>query len=145
MLRLDESRNPIPEGHLYLRDTLFDPAPILQNGIENLIRGMPVQPLQEVDRIVQDHVRDNRLVPDLCAINLQRAREVGAPSYNDARAAFGLPRVDNFTGPTFLPAARAVLSAVYGDGPGAVDKVDPWIGGLLEVPVCTRRLCCSRI
>ncbi|HZS24568.1 MAG TPA: peroxidase family protein [Gaiellaceae bacterium] len=36
-------------------------------------------------------------VSDLGAIDVQRDRDHGMPSYNDARAAFGLPRVTSFT------------------------------------------------
>ena len=63
---------------------------------------------------------------------LQRARDIGAPTYNAARVALGLPPATTFAEVTDDVAAAAVLARLYG---GDVDAVDLLVGGLGEAPV----------
>src|SRR5262249_38934944 len=63
---------------------------------------------------------------DLIARDIQRARDHGIGSYNDVRAAYGLPRLTSFTQITSDPTVRRKLEQTY----GTVDKIDPFEGML---------------
>ncbi|MFT4572047.1 MAG: peroxidase [Hyphomicrobiaceae bacterium] len=135
LLRLDRRGNEIEEGHLSLSDAFFSPQLITdEGGIEPLLRGLAAQLCQTVDPYVVDDVRNFLFgVPgaggfDLAALNIQRGRDHGLPSYNDLRAAYGLPRIQSFTEITSDETTRMALFAAYGD----VDSIDAWVGGLAE-------------
>ena len=92
LLRLDENGDVIPAGNLPLRDAFFNPGEIVNNGgIEPLLRGLVTQTAQDVDPLVIDDVRNLLFGPpidigfDLAALNIQRGREHGLPSYNAMR------------------------------------------------------------
>jgi hypothetical protein len=65
---------------------------------------------------------------DLIARDIQRARDHGIGSYNDVRAAYGLPRVTSFADITSNVQAQQELEQAY----GSVDNLDPFEGGLAE-------------
>ena len=46
---------------------------------------------------------------DLFALDIQRGRDVGLPTYNAARVAYGLPAVTSFSQITSDPAVQAEL------------------------------------
>ncbi|CAN0457597.1 unnamed protein product, partial [Discosporangium mesarthrocarpum] len=60
---------------------------------------------------------------------LQRGRDHGIPSYNEAREAFGLPRASAFADITSNLAAQRLLSNAYG---GELDMLDAFTGALAE-------------
>ena len=65
---------------------------------------------------------------DLAALNIQRGRDHGLPSYNDARASMGLARARSFAGITRDGEVQDRLASVY----AVPDDVDLWIGLLAE-------------
>jgi hypothetical protein len=65
---------------------------------------------------------------DLIARDIQRARDHGIGTYNDVRAAYGLPRVTSFDQITSNVAVQQKLQAAY----GTVDKIDAFEGILAE-------------
>jgi hypothetical protein len=65
---------------------------------------------------------------DLIARDIQRARDHGIGTYNDVRAAYGLPRVTSFAQITSDATVRMKLEQTY----GSVDKIDPFEGMLAE-------------
>ena len=65
---------------------------------------------------------------DLFALDVQRGRDVGLPTYNEARVAYGLPAVTSFSQISSDPAIQAQLKSLY----GTVDKVELFAGGLAE-------------
>ena len=138
LLRLDADGNEIDEGHLALRDAFFDPARITdEGGIDPVLRGLSVQVSQAIDLLVINDVRNflfgdpERGGFDLASLNIQRGRDHGLPSYNDARAALGLTRVGQFVDISSDPEIQSRLQAVY----NSVDAVDVWVGGLAEDPL----------
>ncbi|MCB1037628.1 MAG: acyl-CoA dehydrogenase family protein, partial [Acidobacteria bacterium] len=137
LLRLDGEGAEIPEGHLALRDAFFRPDHIERAGIEPLLRGLAAQPAQEIDPHVIDDVRNFLFGPpgaggfDLAALNIQRGRDHGLPSYNRARRSFGLPVLNSFAAVNPDPAVQARLAAAY----SSVHDVDIWVGGLSEPQV----------
>jgi hypothetical protein len=138
LLRLDATLTPIPEGNLALKDAFFRPDQILnEDGIEPLLRGLASQECSAIDTELVDDVRNTLFGPlgaggfDLTALNIQRGRDHGLPSYNATRWAIGLePRVD-LSEVCSDPNVQARLRSVYSD----VEDIDLWVGVLAEDPV----------
>jgi hypothetical protein len=137
LLRLDAAGYEIAEGHLALRDAFFAPWRITdEGGIESLLRGLAGQVCQTVDLYVVDEVRNFLFGEpgsggfDLAALNIQRGRDHGLASYNDARRALGLVPALSFADISSDPEVQGHLAAVYGD----VEAIDLWVGGLAEDP-----------
>ena len=138
LLRLDASLNPIPEGNLALRDAFFRPDRIVdEGGIEPLLRGLASQACSPIDTELVDDVRNFLFGPpgaggfDLAALNIQRGRDHGLPSYNAMREALWAfePRA-SFAEVSSDPDVQARLASVYAD----VDDIDLWVGVLAEDP-----------
>lgn len=134
--RLDENAETIAEGDLSLADAFFQPDTVREAGIDPIIRGQAEQVAQALDPMVIDDVRNTLFgAPgsgglDLVALNIQRGRDHGLPSWNDAREAVGLERIESFDDPIFIDGFGDKLASVY-DNP---DDVDLWVGGLAENP-----------
>lgn len=134
ILRLDENLQSLPGGSLELRHAFFNPQAIYDDGIEPYLRGLLVSQSEEIDTYVIDDVRNFLFGPpgagglDLAAINIQRGRDLGLPSYNQARIDFGLPAVTAFSEITSDPVVAMRLEQAY----GSVDKIDVWVGGMAE-------------
>ncbi|ESO95267.1 hypothetical protein LOTGIDRAFT_144664, partial [Lottia gigantea] len=103
-------------------------------GYEDTIKGMLIDSSQEVDLEFNGAFQVDLFNTDafagntLAAINIQRGRDFGLPSYNTFREACGLPRLNSFNDGT---AQFNRLQMVY----WYVDDVDLYIGGLSEDPV----------
>lgn len=134
LLRLRRNGKSIPAGDLPLRDAFFNPQEIVRRGIEPLLRGLAKQFAQQVDNFVIDDVRNFLFgAPgsgglDLPALNIERGRDHGLPSYNEARAEIGLAPARGFADISPDPDVQARLASVY----DSVDDVDLWVGGLAE-------------
>lgn len=134
LLRLARSGEPISRGHLRLRDAFFSPGELNQTGIEPVLRGLAAVRAQEVDTLVIDDVRNFLFGRpgqggfDLASFNIQRGRDHGLPSYNQARLELGLAPVTSFSEITSDEEAAARLRGIY----PSVRTIDPWIGALTE-------------
>ncbi len=134
--RQNEDGSTHEAGDLALRDAFFNPAELAATGIDPILRGLAGSKAQELDPMVVEDVRsflfgdpgDGGL--DLAAINIQRGRDLGLPSYNDLREALGLERVEDFSEITSNSDLAARLASIYGE----VDLIDAWVGGLAEDP-----------
>lgn len=75
---------------------------------------------------------------DLGAIDVLRDRERGVPRYNEFRQQLNLLPLESIDELTPNPETRAALKSVYGDDPGAIDRVDLLVGTLAEAerPSC---------
>lgn len=141
LLRLDASFNSVPEGPLPLRDAFFNAPLLLQsrNDLDPILRGLAQQLHQRIDVKVVDDLRNFLFGPpgaggfDLPALNIQRGRDHGLPSYNDTRENVGLPRVTSFAEISSDPEVQTALETAY----GSVDDIDLWVGGLAEDPVAS--------
>ena len=104
---------------LLLRYAYSNPTPILQYGIEPLIMGGSMQFQKKVDTFYVEDVRSMLFGPpgsgglDLAALTLQRARDHGAPLYNDLRQRAGLSRLESFDQVTSNRDLADRLSALY--------------------------------
>ena len=130
------------DGSIALGKGFFTPQTVVNDGADSLLVGLTSQEAQAVDNLVVDGVR-NFLFPagtggfDLAAVNIQRGRDVGLPSYNNARRGLGLKPVKAFLttdrqlGITSDPEVAARFASIY----DSVEDVDFWIGGISEDPV----------
>ena len=133
--RVDEKGEEDPFGHLALRDAFFRPDKLLtEGGTDPILRGLATNVSQEIDTRLVDDVRNFLFGPpgaggfDLGSLNIQRGRDHGLPSYNEARVAYGLDPVTDFDEITSDSEIADSLEAVY----GTVDKIDVFVGGLAE-------------
>jgi len=137
LLRLKRNGDTIPQGDLALRDAFFAPSLLLPSngeGIEPLLRGLATQVSQAVDAFVVDDVRNFLFGPpeaggfDLPALNIQRGRDHGLPSYNQTRLDMGLSAAGTFADISSDPVVVTRLQVAY----ATVDDVDVWVGGIAE-------------
>jgi Animal haem peroxidase len=134
LLRLDADGGEIAAGHLSLASAFFNPAAIIEHGIDPVLRGLASQRAQEVDAQLVDEVRNFLFGPpgsggfDLASLNIQRGREHGLPRFNQLRGDLGLRPYRSFQ--ELNPDAAVVqrLRSAY----RSVDAVDAWVGGLAE-------------
>lgn len=138
ILRLDAQGNEIAAGHLPLREAFFAPQKLVQTGIEPILRGFATQVSQKVDAFFVDDIRNFLFGPpgagglDLVALNIQRGRDHGLPSYNEVRRKLeGLEPKTDFLKVTNSLELQNKLADVYGN----IDTMDVYIGGLAEDPV----------
>ena len=131
---LDASQAPIGDSPLSLRNSFFNPDPLKLHGVEPVLRGMASQLVETLDAQVIDDLRNFLFGPpgagglDLVSLNIQRGRELGLPSYNDARRTLDLPAVTTFAEVTSDIDAQTRLASVY----ASVEDIDLWVGGLAE-------------
>lgn len=125
------------EDSLELRDGFFNPS-FLKDDSENLdrvLRGLSSQLAEENDLQFVDEIRDFLFGPpgagglDLMALDIQRGRDHGLPSYNETRRSYLLSEVLNVTDITASEDVRALLVEAYGliapEDLQSEDMVDP--------------------
>ncbi len=120
-----------------LVEAFFDPFVLEQPGVEDsILKYLASDVAQAVDTKMVDSVRNILFgAPDsgaggedLFALDVQRGRDVGLPTYNEARVAYGLPAVTSFSQITRNPTLQAELKSLY----GSVNNVELFVGGLAE-------------
>jgi len=138
--RLNNDGTEIDSGALELATSFFNPTvfdtslPNHEGDIDVFIKAEISGKAQEVDVYLNDGVRNFLFGPpgagglDLAALNIQRGRDHGLADYNNMRAAYGLPKVTQFSQITSDATLAAQLEDTYGD----VNSVDAWVGGLAE-------------
>ena len=134
---LDASGDSVVGSPLSLREMFFNPDPLKSHGVEPVLRGMASQLVGTLDAQVIDDLRNFLFGPpgagglDLVSLNIQRGRDLGLPSYNDARRGLGLPAIVSFAEISGDSDVVTRLAAVY----PSVEEIDLWVGGLAEEPV----------
>jgi hypothetical protein len=135
LMRMDESKNEMPEGNISLKDAYFNPTAIAEvNGIEPFIMGMSTVVQQKMDCYVIDELRNFLFGPpgagglDLAALNINRGRDRGLADFNTIRNEFGYQKLNTFADLTSDLVMRQKLAAIYQD----IDNIDPWVGFLAE-------------
>lgn len=135
LLRFDDEGNPLPQGHLSLRNAFFNPPEVTEIGIDPYLRGLARQVQQEVDRFVIDDVRSFLFGPpgagglDLAALNIQRGRDHGLPSFNQVRASFGLPPILAYPQLSQDSGVVVGMASLY---KANIASLDLWIAGICE-------------
>lgn len=116
-----------------LRDTFKQDVPSVIDrggGIEPFLRGLVIAPAKAVDASFVDDM--NLWAGATSVKDIQRSRDEGIPPYNAVREVFGLSRVETFE--ELVGDDAAVVSALKELYNGDIDKVDSYIGALLEKP-----------
>jgi len=128
--RLDGRNRSI--GDVSLNQALFQPQQITHSGLEPFLRGLARQIPQEVDVSIIDGVRNFVTGVgtgfDLAALNIQRGRDHGLPSYNQVRIDYGLVPRASFAEVTSNLDFQARLASAY----SSPDDMDLWVGCLAE-------------
>ena len=129
---LDKDMNQMPKGPLTMRDIFENNIEGLvksNGGIEPFLRGMVSTPAKAVDpSFVDDY---NFYSSATSVIDVQRGRDIGIPSYNNVREAFGLPRRRTYEELAENdPEIVAILENLYGNE--GIEKVDAYVGALIE-------------
>ena len=119
---------------LMLRQTFFMPPADFSaySGADGFLRHLATDRSQAMDARIVDDLRNFLFDPpvgmDLAAINIQRGRDLGLATLNQAREAMGLASYTDFAQITGDAATVAALRSVY----ASVDDIDLWTGGLAE-------------
>ncbi len=133
LLRLADDGSPTQAGAIGLAESFFQPSLIVDSGIEAFLKGLSVQPAQEIDALVSDSVRNMLFDPpaqfDLAAINIQRGRDHGLPDYNQARIDLGLQSLTSFSQITGDRSTARNLARAYD---GQINNLDVWIAAIAE-------------
>jgi len=130
---LDNDADEIRDG-LPLAFAFFNPAPLVENGPDPLLKYLATDNAQEMDTQLVDGLRDFLFGPpgagglDLASLNIQRGRDHGLADYNSIRTAYGLPPVKNVAQITNNPELQAKLLSIYAD----LKSLDLWVAGLAE-------------
>jgi hypothetical protein len=130
---LDNSGNDVHE-ELELRDAFFNAGIVKETGIDPILKYLASDNAEELDTRIIDDVRNFLFGPpgaggfDLASLNIQRGRDHGLADYNQVRAAYGLPKVQDFSEITKNVELQNSLRKLY----GSVDNIDTWVGGLAE-------------
>ncbi|XP_055505549.1 thyroid peroxidase-like isoform X2 [Leucoraja erinacea] len=141
LYRLDENYTENPTyPSISLHKSFFSPWRIIEEGgIDPIIRGVVLKSakLQTQTQMMPEELTEKLFQPkeslalDLAALNLQRGRDHGLPSYNAWRRFCGLTQAKNISeliqvfNSTYL--AKKIL-AVY----KTPDNIDVWIGAIAE-------------
>ncbi|MEM7306635.1 MAG: peroxidase family protein [Planctomycetota bacterium] len=134
LLRVLANGSVHSDGHLALADAFFNPEELSSVGLEPYLRGLTYQRAQEVDPYLIDDVRNFLFGPpgaggfDLAALNVQRGRDHGLPSYVALRKELVGGPVKSFAHVSSDPEVQDRLAATYDD----VKDVDAWVGLLSE-------------
>lgn len=137
--RLNESFQPIPQGHLELHRAFFAPWRLVyEGGVDPLMRGMfdtPAKlkkPAENLNTELTEKLfhTAHAVALDLAAINIQRGREHGIPGYNAYRVKCNLTEAKSFDDFSEISDAnvRDQLKRLYGHP----SNVDLFVGGILE-------------
>eukprot|EP01118_Nematostelium_gracile_P009356 TRINITY_DN3142_c0_g1_i1.p1 TRINITY_DN3142_c0_g1~~TRINITY_DN3142_c0_g1_i1.p1 ORF type:complete len:758 (-),score=195.66 TRINITY_DN3142_c0_g1_i1:32-2305(-) len=116
-----------------LKDNFYSPN-IFNLGLDPLLHGMAGQSQRQVDRYFATDLRNFLFgAPgsggmDLIAINIQRGRDNGIPTFTQARQIFGLPFKASWSEITSDVATQNALRSVYTD----VNQCDLYVCGLVE-------------
>lgn len=146
--RLDETFQPIPEGHLPLHKAFFSPWRLVdEGGVDPLLRGLFTvaaklkTPEQNLNSELTEQLFKvaHAVALDLAAINIHRSRDHAIPGYLDFRRFCNMSVPDNFDDLQFEisdGSVRRKLEELYGH-PG---NIDVWVGGILEDQVAGGRV-----
>ncbi|CAM9342758.1 unnamed protein product [Discosporangium mesarthrocarpum] len=127
---VDDDYAPIDEDLIPLHKASADLAGIVaRHGLDPILRGGVFSKASATNVAFAEEVSNASSLFALPVMALQRGRDHGVPSYNDAREAYGLERAESFADITGDITIQGLLSGAYG---GDVDLIDALAGALAE-------------
>ncbi|CAJ0604842.1 unnamed protein product [Cylicocyclus nassatus] len=133
--RLDPNFSNSSFGALpFQKGTLHSDVLVNEGGPDPLLRGMFSQSVKRPQRVTTTVTENMFGSTDLSTINIQRGRDHGHPSYSKYRELCGMgvaTSFDHLSREILNTGTRDKLQRVY----GSVDRIDLWVGALLEDPV----------
>ncbi len=137
ILVLDNDCEEVGQGEFDLLDVFWNPQLVYEYNIDPFIKGISAHKQYETDLKVNSILRNFlfgspsnsvRFGLDLAAINIQRGRDHGLPSYNSARR-FYLGKAANSFGEISSDVTKtSKLRSLYGN----INNIDLWVGLLAE-------------
>ena len=121
-----------------LAQAFFEPAATFaaNGGPDGLLRHLTNDLSNKLDTHIVDDLRNFLFDPpdgiDLAAINIQRGRDLGLGTLNDAREALHLAPYTQWSQITSDPETQQALMTAYNND---INSVDLWTGGLAEDPM----------
>ncbi|MFT4637016.1 MAG: peroxidase [Verrucomicrobiales bacterium] len=135
IMQMNDDGSVPMSGSFLFKEAFFQPElmndPLL---VDRVLKGVASKRMQEIDPFVVEDLRNFLFAEpgqgglDLIAINLQRGRDHGLPSFNQARAALGLAPHASFENVSSNSVVSQGLAEAYGD----IDLMDLWIGAVSE-------------
>lgn len=124
-----------------LNELFFGQSLVNDDFIANIMRGASKTLTKEKSSQIVDDVRNLLVLDpvkkevklDLYSLNLQRGRDHGLPTYNEVRAAFGLPKIQTFA--QFLPANEAAIANKLKSVYVVPDNIELFVGIISEKPI----------
>ncbi|MCA9262226.1 MAG: peroxidase family protein [Planctomycetales bacterium] len=125
-------------GDISLKEAFFLPSYFDEStDVDVLLKGMSGQVQQRTDLRMPSALRDSMFgAPgsggmDLFAINVQRGRDHGLPTYNDMLRSMLITPITSFAEISSNPDTVAAMSSMY----ASVEDIDLWVGLLAEDPM----------
>ena len=135
IMRMNADGSVPMAGSFLFKEAFFQPTAVNESEVvDRVLKGVSSKPMQEIDPFVVSDLRNFLFAEqgvgglDLIAINLQRGRDHGLPTLNQAREALGLQAHASFEEITSLPGIAEALASVYSN----VNEVELWIGAMAE-------------
>jgi len=129
ILRINSYMETIPQGNLSLSGSFFNIGAIVDEGnIDPILRGLAYQKAERIDLFIVDELRNNPFGAsilggqDLVAIDIQRGRDHGLPSYNQFRKSLGLRPVTSLNSISSDSLFRSRIAQAY----PSIDDMDLW-------------------
>ncbi|CAM9989530.1 unnamed protein product [Ascophyllum nodosum] len=127
---MDEDYVPADEDGIELTEAAEDIAGLFErNSVGSVIRGAVFSSSLAVDTHFSSAVSTTSPLFKLPVDAIQRGRDHGVPTYNDAREAYGLSRATSFSDVTADTNVEALLEEAYG---GDIGLLDALTGALAE-------------
>ncbi len=123
--------NPAGVVDPFTGHTSTDIDPILKGDADGISQADDLMAISDIRNLLFANSGVPNNGTDLMARDVERARDDGIGSYNQVRAAYGLPQLTSFAQITSDVTVQNELKAAY----GSVNNIDPFEGGLAEAHV----------
>ncbi|EDL62366.1 peroxidase family protein [Gimesia maris] len=129
-----------------LDQVFWKPEQIVRRGIDGFLAGLAQTRMEQINAQTIEDVRSNLfrvlnapghpgMLMDLAALNIQRGRDHGLPTYNQCRVDYGLKNIQNIKELANIVKDESRLNRLQQAYGSKVNDIDLWIGGLCEAPV----------